>query len=490
MQRYLLALTIVLPALSDTGNAVCGRCHGEIARQYARTGMARSSGRTGGGGEKFGHPAVTADFRLVAGGVERRLEWFLGSGNIGHSYLFRKGGELFQAPFSYYSAPGKWDLSPGYENKPFPELTRTVETGCLQCHASRLQAAAGGGEPFLEAGISCERCHGAGDRHAARPGKQNIVNPAKLPAEQRDSVCAQCHLTGAARVARAGRERGSFAAGEKLSDSIAIFVQAGAGVSATSHFEKLAASRCRQASGEKLWCGTCHTPHADSTASHYRQQCQSCHAAGTCKGPGGADCTGCHMPKRTGERSIAHLAFTDHSIPRRGNAAERQSGAIETLKEFWTGTASARDTAMAYAIAAAGEPGLEGAAIERLRAAAAAAPRDVPLLAQFAQLQDRLGQEEQAAATYRQILQLDPGHTTAAVNLGIWQIRQGKAKEAMALWVRALAAKPSLIGARLNLAVAQYQSGDRAGARRSLLTVLDYEPEHPAARRMLAQLEP
>src|SRR5829696_8988740 len=99
-----------------------------------------------------------------------------------------------------------------------------------------------------------------------------------------------------------------------------------------------------------------------------------------------------------------------------------------------------------------------------------------------------MGQDENAAALYTQILQLDPGHTTAAVNLGTHQIRQGKAKEAMALWLRALGRNPSLIGARLNLAVAQYQSGDSAAARLSLQAVLDYEPEHPAARRMLEQL--
>jgi hypothetical protein len=486
--RYLLALACALPALSDTGNAVCARCHSEIARQYARTGMARTSGRTGSAGERFGHPAITPDFRLHAGGVERKLEWFLGSGTIGRSYLFRKGSQLFQAPYSYYSSPGKWDVSPGYESKPFPELTRTVEPACLQCHASRLQPFSAP-QPFLEPGVSCERCHGPGEKHAASPAKHNIVNPARLPAEQRDSVCAQCHLTGAARIARPGRLRGSFTPGEKLSDSIAVFVQPGAAVSATSHFEKLAASRCRQASGDKLWCGTCHTPHADSSPSHYRQQCQSCHPAGACKGSTSQDCTGCHMPKRTGERSISHLAFTDHSIPRRV-ASPPPSKTIPALKEFWTGSATSRDTAMAYAVAAATEPGLQAAALDRLQAAAALSPTDVPLLAQLAQLLDRLGQEQPAAEIYSRILQLDPSHTAAAVNLGTWRIRNGNPKDAIALWLRALASDPSLIGARLNLAVAQFQSGDRAAARRSLLTVLDYEPEHPAARRMLAQLEP
>ena len=469
--RALLVFIAALPVWADTGNAVCARCHAAIARQYAQTGMAQSSGRTGAPGfkEAFGHLNVTSNYELQLGGASRQLEWFLGSGRIGRSYLFRKNGQLFQSPLSYYSEPKKWDISPGYENKPYMELTRAVEPACLQCHTSR-------DRPFRDPGVTCERCHGPGDQHAAQPTKRNIVNPVKLPAEQRDSVCAQCHLTGAARVARVG---GAYTPGEKLSDSIAVFVQNASDVSATSHFEKLARSRCKQASGNKLWCGSCHTPHADSTPAHYRQQCQSCHAPGACKANAGDDCIACHMPKRAGAQSISHLAFTDHAIPRRAGAAV-DPPASGTLKEFWTGIANPRDTALAYAAA-----GLDSA-YPLLEQAAKTNPKDLPLLLQLAQF----SQEEKAAALYTQILQLDPANNTAAVNLGIHQIRQGKPKEAMALWLRALTRNPSLIGARMNLAVAQYQSGDPAAARLSLKAVLDYDPDHPAARRMLEQIPP
>ena len=469
--RALLVFIAALPVWADTGNAVCARCHAAIARQYAQTGMAQSSGRTGAPGfkEAFGHLNVTSNYELQLGGASRQLEWFLGSGRIGRSYLFRKNGQLFQSPLSYYSEPKKWDISPGYENKPYMELTRAVEPACLQCHTSR-------DRPFRDPGVTCERCHGPGDQHAAQPTKRNIVNPVKLPAEQRDSVCAQCHLTGAARVARMG---GAYTPGGKLSDSIAVFVADASDVSATSHFEKLARSRCKQVSGNKLWCGSCHTPHADSTPAHYREQCQSCHAPGACKANAGDDCIACHMPKRAGAQSISHLAFTDHAIPRRARAAV-DPPASGTLKEFWTGIANPRDTALAYAAA-----GLDSA-YPLLEEAAKTSPKDIPLLIQLAQF----SQEEKSAALYTQILQLDPANTTAAVNLGIHQLRQGKSKEAMALWLRALTRNPSLIGARLNLAVAQYQSGDPAAARLSLKAVLDYEPEHPAAHRMLEQIPP
>ena len=48
----------------------------------------------------------------------------------------------------------------------------------------------------------------------------------------------------------------------------------------------------------------------------------------------------------------------------------------------------------------------------------------------------------------------------------------------------------SPVSAGESQAVAQYQSGDPAAARLSLKAVLDYEPEHPAAHRMLEQIPP
>ena len=136
-----------------------------------------------------------------------------------------------------------------------------------------------------------------------RTGPRGILNPAKLDAARRDSVCAQCHLTGAARIARAGHPR--YRVGDLLSDSVAVFVWEGAtggAAAATSHYEKLEQSKCKQASGVKLWCATCHDPHATvpiaKRAEHYRQACLSCHATKPCTGDGGAGCASCHMPNR------------------------------------------------------------------------------------------------------------------------------------------------------------------------------------------------
>ena len=91
----------------------------------------------------------------------RRLEYFVGSGTVGRSYLLSIDNFLYQAPVSYYSAQRRWELSPGYELRDHLYLTRPVGVACLLCHASRLQPTAGtlngfAPVPFLEGGIGCE----------------------------------------------------------------------------------------------------------------------------------------------------------------------------------------------------------------------------------------------------------------------------------------------------------------------------------------------
>src|SRR5439155_2704987 len=163
--RCLLALFPVTAAPGqpgeEVGSKVCSGCHAEIYRRYSATSMSRSSGTAGASAfresfdrARFTDPASGAKYRVSAepagyamefsradSGMQGRrlLAWFVGSGRVGRSYLFSLDGFLFQAPVSYFSLPGKWDISPGYQQHAFIHLTRAVGGGCLGCHASRLQ---------------------------------------------------------------------------------------------------------------------------------------------------------------------------------------------------------------------------------------------------------------------------------------------------------------------------------------------------------------
>ena len=48
--------------------------------------------------------------------------------------------------------------------------------------------------------VGCERCHGAGGPHVARPVKSNIVNPSRLDDVRANDVCIQCHSQGQPRA--------------------------------------------------------------------------------------------------------------------------------------------------------------------------------------------------------------------------------------------------------------------------------------------------
>ena len=446
----------------------------------------------------------------------RVLAWFIGSGRVGRSYLSSLDGFLFQSPVSYYSTAAKWDVSPGFQRYQSIHLTRAVESGCLQCHASRLQPVTGtqnrfGSPPFLEGGVSCEGCHGPGKDHVDRmttgnhQGPGGIVNPARLDAARRDSVCAQCHLTGEARIARVRAKREAYRPGQLLSDYSAFFVWSGARSSAltvNSHFEKLQQSSCKRASADRLWCGSCHDPHAEPEpavrADFYRARCQKCHQPTACKETAEArrdardDCVACHMPKSS-VRDTEHAVYTDHSIPRRAipRRAPEAAGATSgerRLTPIWKTALDERDLGLAYAAVAGADSGLRERASELLRKAEARDSQDIAVLTQLAQLYDQAGEEDRSVALCERILRLDPTQVSVAINLGTYYMQHGRAPEAMRLWAGALSRNPGLTGARINLAVAQYQSGDADSAKATLLKAIEYDPDQETARRMLSEI--
>lgn len=156
--------------------------------------------------------------------------------------------------------------------------TKADGAGCQGCHMSHL----GGG--VTEPGVACERCHGPAGKHGSTNGATGVKTPSKLPAAERDATCGQCHN------------------------------QAGA-----SHVQALAASKCKQASGDRMWCNSCHDPHRTigqtEKVAHYVPKCKSCHPKAHAGVTGREDCLACHMPK-SGATGNPHLVRTDHTIPR------------------------------------------------------------------------------------------------------------------------------------------------------------------------------
>ena len=244
---FLFGAVVAAPA--ENADKVCAGCHQTIYDSYQATPMARASGYAADGllpGE-FTHVASGVHYRLFLrdgrawlsydrpGGTlkgEQELSYFVGSGQRGRTYLFQKEGFWFESPVNWYSKQRVWDMNPkSIDAKEMP-FTLKVDGGCLHCHSTGVQPALAGAvnhfgaRPFLYPGIRCQACHGDPAAHLASGGAAPMVNPAKLPPTQRDSVCLQCHLEGETAVNAPGRSLAEFAPGENLSDYVTHFVHA------------------------------------------------------------------------------------------------------------------------------------------------------------------------------------------------------------------------------------------------------------------------
>lgn len=292
---------------------------------------------------------------------ERELINVIGSNNHSRSYVTMIDDKWFQAPVCWYPQAEKWDLCPGYQiaNEHF---SREINSSCIVCHNGRMELVEGERNQYQEPvphGIDCERCHGPGELHVARwntgetprgETDRTIVNPRRLPTQERVEVCFQCHL-GDARatttVAVHGRTRESYRPGERMIAAMIPFRYADKtewDFGLSSQADRMLLSKCYEASDRKLECLTCHNPHVtvyseDTTPDFFRRKCLTCHDVESCTEPfetrattqPSDNCVTCHM--RTAEPDDQrYTTFTDHWIRRTFDLTEpdhRESFAVE-----------------------------------------------------------------------------------------------------------------------------------------------------------------
>lgn len=380
------------PDIRYVGDAQCAGCHEDIAHSFAQHPMGRSLFPVASFFDQQGalpreawerggrshNPFRIFDRHFEIDRKEKRMwhnqfvldgsgkpavelpleaQWVIGSGAKGYSFMFERDGYLFQTPISWFTQQQRWDLSPGFG--PMVVTGRLVGSSCLFCHANSLQehpqhpnrfvSATGEtpNEPLHLHSIGCERCHGPGQLHVNSADRWDIVNPARLPPQLRDSVCEQCHLEGEARIVRASRKLFDFRPGLPLNDFWAVMVQGkhnDEDTKAVNHVEQMYQSKCfsRPVGDVKLGCITCHDPHVRigpaQRQAYYRPKCLVCHDgakdAPVCSEPlprrkqlsPQDSCIDCHMP-RYRSWDVAHTATTDHRILRRATPPKDGSGA-------------------------------------------------------------------------------------------------------------------------------------------------------------------
>lgn len=436
----------------------------------------------------------------------KELDYFLGSGHLGVTYLYSINGYLLESPVAYYANRNEYDMKPGLASFQSMPPALPVTSGCLRCHMSGVQQEERGSKnryqtlPFLHSGITCERCHGDASKHVASKGRAAIINPVKLDPERRDSVCINCHLEGDTNVEHRGRSVLNYMPGDRISDFISYFVYANANISdrGVSEIEELSLSKCKRVSGDAMSCMSCHDPHYTPSkrerANFYRSKCLACHNQPrflTTHYPNNQDCTSCHMPAGKAE-NIPHVAWTDHRIRQRPGlpGLPNTPSMNDDLVSFLQNDPSARDLALAYYNLGVDRNTATRNKTQRLlQSALQINSQDTKLLSSLGYLAQLNGETDHAIELTQSALTIEPTNVEAINNLAMLLAKSGQLAHAASLWRGAFALNEDNEQLGINLALAECLLNRQNAAKQVLERVLIYSPDSQIGRRRLNTLQ-
>jgi hypothetical protein len=272
-----------------------------------------------------------------------RVDYVIGAGQVGFTCVVRRANYLLEAPLSFYSTTGTWELSPGYDSQDYG-FARPILPGCVACHSGLPQPVPNRDgkfmdPPFRELSIGCENCHGPGELHVAERARglsiagevdSSIVNPEKLAPWLADNICMSCHEGEDARILQPGKQFANFRPGTPLDNTVAIFKipisrQPFVESPLLDHYSSMILSRCYRETRGQFSCQTCHDPHyqplQQDRPGYFRRRCLACHSEHSCRAPlperlnqnPPDSCAGCHMPKQV-VQGISHAALTSHRV--------------------------------------------------------------------------------------------------------------------------------------------------------------------------------
>jgi len=330
------------------GSQACQSCHQDVYARWSTTKMANVVR------DPRLHPeAVVADFSkpnpLVTFSI-KDVDFVYGSGwkqrffhKVANTYIpYPAQWDITNKTWSKYHVPdkgGDWWAN-HYPDPKGDNSGRPTGPLCDGCHSVHFDIATS--KP-AEWNVGCEMCHGAGSEHAARPTRNNILNPARMDYVQANDTCIQCHSQGQPlRNPIQGKYYDwpvGYHVGLKLADFWKLEPHRLGELSFT-HFPDGTAHKNRMQGNDftqslmyarGVTCFSCHDPHGSPNQAILRKPigelCMTCHGPNTQNGPHaisieahthhkpgspGSQCVACHMPQI--EQTIANVNVASHTF--------------------------------------------------------------------------------------------------------------------------------------------------------------------------------
>ena len=316
------------------GSAACAQCHAPLTNTRLANPMGRALAPVESCEVLKTHPRLSFrngpfNYQIVREGnrsiytisdgsksISEPILYCFGQGKAGQTYVFQYKGVFFESRVSYYQEIQGLDFTILHSHS-VPEsleeglgrpMTTEAAQGCFACHSTAAVRSSQLQFDHLMPGVTCEGCHGPGEKHIAaiKSGSKNlqIFNPAKLdPDELSQEVCGACHV--------------SF---EK-----ALLMPKQGGMNNLRYQPYRILNSRGHNDDSRISCVACHDPH-DKLAedpAFYDSKCLACHLATRSQAKTTArsapacpvskqQCTTCHMPKI--ELPGGHAKFTDHWI--------------------------------------------------------------------------------------------------------------------------------------------------------------------------------
>ena len=320
--------SLLSAAPTYVGSAACKTCHSAIYTRWQKTPMANVVR------DPKEHPEALPDLSKPDPLVKFKKEDIaLVYGSIWKQRYFTKVGN------DYFPLGAQWDIThqiwrnyfvanntdwwvPFY---PADNMKRPTGPLCDGCHSVNYNITT---KTVTEWNVGCERCHGPGSDHAAKPTRATIVNPARLNSVAANDTCIQCHSQGAPLQKPINGTYYDWAVGYEPGKNLRDFWQLEEhkiGETTFTHFADGTAHKNRMQGNDfvqsamyshGVTCFSCHDVHGTDNRAQLLKpasvMCLQCHGPSSPNGPRGAtieahtqhqagsagsECVNCHMPK-------------------------------------------------------------------------------------------------------------------------------------------------------------------------------------------------